>query len=156
MPDEAPLPDYQAAVPVKEATLPPPPPDPGRCPYCGMKVNEGSTHCQACGRRIREDPPPDVPIPDEPWVPTNCPRCGRPMERGVLQVEDVLGRPINAEANFQPIPATNPETRKYLPAPERVLEPTTFRLWRHPELRPVWHWCRFCRLLHYPLPTTEE
>jgi double zinc ribbon protein len=134
---------------VRPASLPEPPPDPGRCPHCQMPIAIGATFCNACGRRLVPDAPPAVALPDDLWVSTDCPHCGRPLESGVIaSSEDPAAGGIFGDLSFFP---PQPEgTRSFKGEPVLIwVRPNAFS-WDRKDEWPKWQLCRNCRLLRYP------
>lgn len=155
--EESPVPHSGAHIPIREATLPEPPPDPGRCPKCQQRLPPGAEFCLACGTRLVPAKPADRPIPDSPWVPDQCPRCGRPMERGLVLVTDVGDHLLRNPRLVPPlefVPATA-DGHPLADSPGTIVHsvPSRREVRSHPEQVLIWYLCSTCRLLHYPAPT---
>ena len=155
-PDETPLPDYQANIPVREAKLPEPPQDPGRCPKCQQRIPPGAEFYSACGSRLVPAKPHDQPIADAPWVPDKCPRCGRPMEPGLVMITDMGGHTSPNSRSLPPLEFL-PATPDAHPVPEAsgvIVHsiPSRREIRSHPDRVLKWYHCKACRILRYPVP----
>ena len=55
------------------------------CPYCGKQIDDGSKHCQYCGKAVTQDAsspaPAQAPAPAHTG-PKFCQNCGAPAEGG--------------------------------------------------------------------------